>query len=303
VTSIPVITRIFMDLDLIETRLARIVLSVAVLEDVLLYVGISLAVGMANGQAKADASIPSLLNMNPNGPWYIAWHVGASLLLLVAASMSAAVLPSGGPPERTPNPIARRSPLGWTVAFVCAVTLVAMLLGLAPIFGALIAGIAVANDDRPAFVVARREIESFAMATFIPIYFALVGVSLDLVDAFDWRLTLGLLLVGTTVKFTATLIGARIAGEPPAMARVLATSVNARGGPGIVLATTAIAAGIIDARTFTALIVLALATSAGAGAWLAWTLRRSPATNALIRGAAVGEPPSDVRTPLAVPPA
>jgi Kef-type K+ transport system membrane component KefB len=301
VTSIPVITRIFIDLDLIETRLARIVLSVAVLEDVLLYVGISLAVGMANGQAKADASIPSLLNMDPNGPLYIAWHVGASLLLLVAASMSAAVLPSSGPGERTPNPIARRSPLGWTVAFVCAVTLVAMLLGLAPIFGALVAGIAVANDDRPAFVVARREIESFAMATFIPIYFALVGVSLDLVDAFDWRLTLGILLVGTTVKFTATLIGARIAGEPPAMARALATSVNARGGPGIVLATTAIAAGIIDARTFTALIVLALATSAGAGAWLAWTLRRSPATNALIRDAGVGKPPSEVRTPLAVP--
>jgi Kef-type K+ transport system membrane component KefB len=302
VTSIPVITRIFIDLDLIETRLARIVLSVAVLEDVLLYVGISLAVGMANGQAKADASIPSLLNMDPNGPWYIAWHVGASLLLLVAASMSAAVLPSGGPRERTRNLIARRSPLGWTVAFVCAVTLVAMLLGLAPIFGALVAGIAVANDDRPAFVVARREIESFAMATFIPIYFALVGVSLDLVDAFDWKLILGLLVVGTTVKFTATMIGARIAGEPPAMARALATSVNARGGPGIVLATTAIAAGIIDARTFTALIVLALATSAGAGAWLAWTLRRSPATNALIRDAGVGKPPTGVRTPLAVPP-
>jgi Kef-type K+ transport system membrane component KefB len=140
------------------------------------------------------------------------------------------------------------------------------------------------------------------MATFIPIYFALVGVSLDLVDAFDWRLTLGLLLVGTTVKFTATLIGARIAGEPPAMARVLATSVNARGGPGIVLATTAIAAGIIDARTFTALVVLALATSAGAGAWLGWTLRRNPATDALIRDVEAGDPASaDMRPLPAVP--
>jgi Kef-type K+ transport system membrane component KefB len=301
VTSIPVITRIFIDLGLIETRLARIVLSVAVLEDVLLYVAISLAVGMANGQSNADASIPSLLNMDPNGPLYIAWHVGASLLLLVAASMSAAVLPSG-PRGRTRNPIARRSPLGWTVAFVCAVTLVAMLLGLAPIFGALVAGIAVANDDRPAFVLARREIESFAMATFIPIYFALVGVSLDLINAFDWRLTVGLLLVGTTVKFTATLVGARMAGEPPAMARALATSVNARGGPGIVLATTAIAAGIIDARTFTALVVLALATSAGAGAWLGWTLRRNPATDALIRDVEAGDPASaDVRPLPAVP--
>ena len=110
---------------------------------------------------------------------------------------------------------------------------------------------------------------TFAIATFIPIYFALIGVSLDLIEDFDWRFTLGLLLVGTAVKFTASLIGARIAGEAPPMARALAISVNARGGPGIVLATTAFAAGIIDSRAFTALIVLALATSVFAGSWLA----------------------------------
>ena len=74
VTSIPVITRIFIDLGLMETRLARIVLSVAVLEDVLLYVGISLAVGIANGTAKADVSIPSYLHMNPSGTLYISWR-------------------------------------------------------------------------------------------------------------------------------------------------------------------------------------------------------------------------------------
>jgi hypothetical protein len=69
-----------------------------------------------------------------------------------------------------------------------------------------------------------------------------------------------------------------------------------------VLATTAIAAGIIDARTFTALVVLALATSAGAGAWLGWTLRRNPATDALIRDVAAGDPASaDVRPTHAVP--
>jgi Kef-type K+ transport system membrane component KefB len=283
VTSIPVITRIFIDLGLMDTRLARIVLSVAVLEDVLLYIGISLAVGMASGELKTDASIPTHLNMNPNDIPYIAWHVAASLLLLVAASVSIKVLPSSTGSARSRNPIARRSPLGWTVAFLCGVTLVAMLLGLAPIFGALVAGIAVAHDDRPVFLEARRQIESFAMATFIPIYFALVGVQLDLVDDFDWAFTLGLLVVGTVVKFTASLVGARIAGEAPPMARALAVSVNARGGPGIVLATTAYASGIINAEAFTALIVLALATSVFAGVWLAWILRADPETERHIR--------------------
>jgi Kef-type K+ transport system membrane component KefB len=278
VTSIPVITRIFIDLGLMETRLARIVLSVAVIEDVLLYIGISLAVGLANGTTKADVSIPSYLHMNPSGVPYIGWHVTASLLLIAAASVGYKVLPSRGR-----NSVTRRSPLGWTIAFVCMVTLLAMVLGLAPIFGALIAGIAVASDERPDFVAARHQIETFAMATFVPIYFALIGVSLDLIKDFDWRFTLGLLIVGTAVKFTASLVGARIAGEAPPMARALAISVNARGGPGIVLATTAFAAGIIDPRAFTALIVLALATSVFAGTWLAWMLRSDPETERHIR--------------------
>ena len=122
------------------------------------------------------------------------------------------------------------------------------------------------------------------MATFIPIYFALIGVQLDLVDEFDWAFTLGLLVVGTAVKFTASLIGARIAGEAPPMARALAISVNARGGPGIVLAMTAYAAEIINAEAFTALIVLALATSVFAGSWLAWMVRADPETERHIRG-------------------
>ena len=68
------------------------------------------------------------------------------------------------------------------------------------------------------------------------------------------------------------------------MARALAISVNARGGPGIVLATTAYAAGIINVEAYTALIVLAIATSVLAGSWLAWMLRADPETKMHICG-------------------
>jgi hypothetical protein len=50
-----------------------------------------------------------------------------------------------------------------------------------------------------------------------------------------------------------------------------------------VLATTAFAAGIINVEVFTALIVLALATSVFAGSWLAWMLRADPETERHIR--------------------
>jgi hypothetical protein len=43
---------------------------------------------------------------------------------------------------------------------------------------------------------------------------------------------------------------------------------NARGGPGIVVASTAFSAGIIDQDFFAVLVLLAIITSLAAGAWL-----------------------------------
>ena len=54
----------------------------------------------------------------------------------------------------------------------------------------------------------------------------------------------------------------------------LAITSNARGGPGIVLASVALDAGIINAPFFTSLVVTAVLTSQLAGWWLGYTLRR-----------------------------
>jgi len=43
---------------------------------------------------------------------------------------------------------------------------------------------------------------------------------------------------------------------------------NARGGPGIVLASTAYAAGIINQTFFVSLVMLSVVTSLAAGSWL-----------------------------------
>jgi len=54
----------------------------------------------------------------------------------------------------------------------------------------------------------------------------------------------------------------------------LAITTNARGGPGIVLASVAFDAGIISATFYTTLVVAAVVTSQFAGAWLDYVLRR-----------------------------
>jgi uncharacterized protein involved in cysteine biosynthesis len=48
----------------------------------------------------------------------------------------------------------------------------------------------------------------------------------------------------------------------------LAVAMNARGGPGIVLASTAYAAGIVNQTFFVSLVMLSVVTSLLAGSWL-----------------------------------
>ena len=61
---------------------------------------------------------------------------------------------------------------------------------------------------------------------------------------------------------------------------------NARGGPGIVVASTAFAAGIINQPFYAVLVLLAIVTSLAAGAWL----QRVPRDQLLVRP---GDAPAD----------
>ena len=64
VTSIPVISRIMHDAGLLGTRFSRIVLSVAVIEDIVLYIVLAVAVGLVQPGGSAAFGVPSALNLH-----------------------------------------------------------------------------------------------------------------------------------------------------------------------------------------------------------------------------------------------
>ena len=82
------------------------------------------------------------------------------------------------------------------------------------------------------------------------------------------------LVIACLIKLVSVLVGARLAGFNISDSVNLAVATNARGGPGIVLASVAFEAGIINAQFYTTLILLAVLTSQLAGAWLEFVLRR-----------------------------
>ena len=175
------------------------------------------------------------------------------------------------------NLVKRRSQVAFQLVVMIVMSGICLLLSIVPLFGAFVAGIVVVTAAGDRAEQAREEIGHFSLGLFIPVYFAIVGLQLDLVANFEIPFFLAFLAFACLAKAGSVYAGARLAGETGRSAVNLAVAMNARGGPGIVLASTTFAAGIIDARLYTTFVMLAVVTSLIAGTWLQRTVAAAPA--------------------------
>jgi Kef-type K+ transport system membrane component KefB len=159
--------------------------------------------------------------------------------------------------------------LGYTAA--------AALLDVNVVFGAFLAGFGlvggIQGTDRQRFAAPMDAVSRVAFASFIPLYFALVGARLDLGAGFSLTLLIVFLFGSSILRATFVAAAVKLAGFPAVDAVDVAIAMNARGGPGIVLATIALEAAIIAPTFFTALVITAIVTSQFAGWWLGRALR------------------------------
>lgn len=259
VTSVPVISKIFADLKILHTRFARLVLGVAVLEDIVLWAALAVATAVA-GTAVFH-------------PQQMANHLLATLGFFALGLTFLPRLVKRFNKSKY-NVLAKHSPVGYALAVLLTYCVVAGALEVNLVFAAFLAAFAIVHKKRRLFADALDAIGKVSFAFFIPVYFAIVGLKLDLVKAFSWQLLI-LFLVGTCiVKILSVSLAGRFAGFRGLDLVNLALTTNARGGPGIVLASVAFDAGIINAKFYTALVLVAVITSQFAGAWLEYVLRR-----------------------------
>ncbi|MBP2705863.1 cation:proton antiporter [Microbispora sp. RL4-1S] len=268
VTSIPVISRILLDLGMLNTPFARIVLSVAVLEDIALYVVLAVTLGLVQARS-ADYGLWALLGSD-SMTWSAVYHVGVSILFLSVFLLWGGRI-FGWLVSMRFNGLERRSPVAFRVLFLLALVLCAVALGINAVFGALVAGISAARGDAGGGTRTGRTWDSlrqFLLGFFVPVYFALVGVQLDVIHHFPVLIFLVFFVLACAVKVAGVWIGARLAGRDRETSLDLAVAMNARGGPGIVLAAVTFGAGVINEDFFTILVVFSVVTSQLAGIWL-----------------------------------
>ncbi len=259
VTSVPVVSKIFSDLKILHTRFARLVLGVAVLEDIVLWLALAVATALAG--------------KNQLNPRQIALHLittigffglGLTIVPRIVKRINKSRF----------NVLAKHSPVAYAIAVLLAYCVVAGALDVSVVFAAFLAGFAVVHKKRKLFAEALDAIGKVSFAFFIPAYFAIVGLKLDLVRGFSLSMIAAFLIGSCVVKILSVSLAGRFAGFRGLDLINLAITTNARGGPGIVLASVAFDASIISPTFYTTLVLAAVLTSQMAGAWLDFILRK-----------------------------
>ena len=196
VTSVPVISKIFADLKILHTRFARLVLGVAVLEDIVLWLALAVATALTGKSA-----------LNPKQMTY---HL-LSTLAFFALGLTVVPRAVKRLNRSRLNVVAKQSPVAYAVTVLLGYCAVAGALDVSLVFAAFLAGFAVVHKKRRLFADALETIGKFAFAVFVPLYFAIVGLKLDLIRGLSLGMITAFLVGSCVVKILSVALAGRLA--------------------------------------------------------------------------------------------
>lgn len=244
ISALPVIIRILMDLGLTRTRQGQIIITSAIVNDL---VGWSLFVYVLGMMTSTGAANPMFVLLR--------------IVLLGAVFMVLGRILGN-------RFVGLAKKIGGEAGSLLAMISVAVLLGAVaasrcgvhPVFGAFLVGMALGPSLRhtPCVEVVIRQ---FAIAFFAPLYFVSIGLKLDFARSFDLQLVAFIVLLAFSGKLLGAGFGAYLGGLKSRDATMVAFGLNARGAVEIIVAGVALSAGVIDNRIFLALVVMALLTT------------------------------------------
>jgi len=259
ITSIPVISKIFLDLGIINTRFAKIILATATMHDILLWIAMAIATGLVSAESLSLQEIFTTV-LTTLAFIFLALLVAPNVIRLSSRSKF--------------NLLLKSSPSGYMLLICFLFAFAANTLDVNLVFGALLAGIVMGLMPQEHFGKAKEHIKDLSLAFFVPIYFAVVGLKIDLVYHFDLLFFLGFMIFATTFAALGTLSALKLAKMDWLSSINISVAMNARGEPGIVLATIAFDLGIINQTFFVTLVLVAIVTSLLAGYWFRYVISR-----------------------------
>ncbi len=258
ISALPVIVRILMDLNLFKSRMGLLVVTSAMVDDVIGWIIFSIILGMINKGEQA-MSLGSTIGLT------IAFVM---LMLSVGRGLLNRVLPWINKKLAWPGGV-----LSVSLALCFLGAAFTEYIGIHAVFGAFIVGVAFGDSEH--FSERAKEIvHQFINNIFAPLFFVSIGLQVNFITNFDWLLTLIIVVIAFAGKIIGSGLGTRLGGFTWRESFAAAFGMNARGAMGIILGIVALENGVINERVFVSLVIMALVTSMSSGPLMKWLLKK-----------------------------
>jgi Kef-type K+ transport system membrane component KefB len=260
VTALPVSVRILMDLNLLNTRLGRAIVSVALVNDLVAFAMLGLVVQFANlGAASTPEGVTIGLVVLDN-----VLFVGLVFCVATVLKLTTRLGSNSDSYMQTFVGKLRGQEASFALCIATALGLgaAAELLGIHFAVGAFYGGILMTPRllGQVQFNRIRNAVSSVTFGLFAPVFFAFVGVKLSITFT-AWPLIVAITAVAFVGKLLGGIIGGAVAGFRGAPLVALGVGLNARGMMELLLAQVGLAAGIIDTSLYSALVIMTLTTT------------------------------------------
>ncbi|PBP22081.1 K+/H+ antiporter 1 [Diplocarpon rosae] len=248
ITAFPVLCRILTELKLLHSSVGVTVLAAGVGNDVVGWILLALCVALVNN-GSGIAALYVLLTA-------IAW-----ILFLVYAVRPVFLyfLRRSGSLQNGPT----QGVMAVTILLVLTSSFFTQIIGIHAIFGAFLVGLICPHDGGFAIKLTEK-IEDIISVLFLPLYFALSGLSTDLGmlnDGTTWGYVIGVIVIA----FAGKIIGGTLAAKANKLvwreSLTIGCLMSCKGLVELIVLNIGLQAKILSTRTFTMFVVMALVTT------------------------------------------
>lgn len=257
ISSLPVIAKILMDLNIFKTQIGFIIIAAAMLNDLIGWLIFSIILGMIGASGHGFSFGETLLLT----------LIFVLFVLLVGRKLTNRLVPVIQNKFSFPGGI-----LNFILILGFLGAAFTEFVGVHAILGAFIVGIAI-GDSVHLRVETREIIQQFITNIFAPLFFVSIGLSVNFITNFNLPIVIIILVLALIGKVTGCSIGARIGGLKRNDALAVGFGMSSSGAMGIIIGLLALQFGLIHEEVFVGLVIMALATSIASAPLMNYFLR------------------------------
>ncbi|HYV90349.1 MAG TPA: cation:proton antiporter [Chitinophagales bacterium] len=259
ITALGVMAKILIDIDMIKTRFGNLMMTAAMIDDIIGWMLFSVVIAIANLKSESQFNAVTVLLI----------MIGFAVFLMTVGRKIV------DPLFRYAN--TKLSKPGGELSLAIFLCLLGGIftewLGIKAIFGAFLMGITIGNS--PYFSEKAKEtLHDIVTYVFSPLFFVSIGLKVNFVSNFDLGIVFFVLAISILGKVLGGFTGARLSGFKTNKAMAVGFGMNARGSQEIVLGLVALQAKIIDEKIFVGLVIMTFVTILMAGPMIKYYLRK-----------------------------